>query len=74
MGAERSGWIWPGLAWSCLSPLERAASQSRHCDRSTFWLLSTLLRHSGQATEWQVLAETRMCQRKRSTSANGNGR
>ena len=32
---------WPRLAGSCLSPLERAASQSRHCDRSTFWLLST---------------------------------
>ena len=31
----------PELAGSCLSPLERAASQSRHCDRSTFWLLST---------------------------------
>ena len=45
MGAEQTGWLWNELAGSCPSPLERAASQSRHCDGSAFWLLTTQLRH-----------------------------
>ena len=41
MGAEQTDWLWNELAGSCPSPLERAASQSRHCDGSAFWLLTT---------------------------------